>query len=72
MMTTWQEQLRANLERAANVERSPNLIRATDKEDALLVHAVLTLDVVPARAGLSRDGVIYLAEGFASSPHARG
>ena len=57
-MTTWQEQLRANLERAANVERSPNLIRATDKEDALLVHAVLTLNEQPEAVSRVIDDVV--------------
>ena len=57
-MTTWQEQLRANLERAATTERSPNLIRATNKEDALLVHAVLTLDEQPEAVSRVIDDVV--------------
>ena len=57
-MMTWQEQLRANLEQAATIERSPNLIRATDKEDALLVHAVLTLDEQPEAVSRVIDDVV--------------
>ena len=70
-MTTWQAQLRANLEQAATTERSPNLIRATDKEDALLVHAVLTLDEQPAAVSRVIDDVVGRVAALikAAAPH---
>ena len=58
MMTTWQEQLRANLQRASAEERRPNLIRATNKEEALLVHAILTLDEQPEAVSRVIDDVV--------------